>query len=382
MSVSTTNNLRRSIPTATRLESAFFERLFEGAGLAVFACEPDGRVRAWNPLAERLMRLAGCWHDGVRVHDVLPVADHGVLDKCMRTCIEKGEPLEFRTQITPPGEPATDYAVWIAPIRDDEGALTGLSVWFHDITDRIQVRRRVRKHERLTSLGMLSGAVSHHYNNLLCSIATSLEYALNMNTMAAMRRALKRTAEAVVRATKLTQQLLAFAQADHRCGHMADLSEIVFFFVDENEKKVTDSGLKLHFEHDPLPTTPVPRDPILITLANLLENAIEASPPGGTITILVNQTDENTARISVIDEGPGIRAEQMDRLFEPFYTTKGELSDGSTRNAGMGLAVAYGLVSELHGTITASNTPAGGARFDICLPIQQPKHAPPPAPAS
>jgi signal transduction histidine kinase len=75
--------------------------------------------------------------------------------------------------------------------------------------------------------------------------------------------------------------------------------------------------------------------------------------------------------LSIADSGPGIDPKYMERVFEPFFTTKGALGAGTGRNAGMGLAVAHGLVGEMHGTITASNIPGAGARFDIVLPIHR-----------
>ena len=74
-----------------------------------------------------------------------------------------------------------------------------MSLWFRDITPRVRLHRTLDRQGRLASLGTLSGAVAHHYNNLLCCIATSVEYAINMTTVSAMRRALQRTADAVGR---------------------------------------------------------------------------------------------------------------------------------------------------------------------------------------
>ena len=106
------------------------------------------------------------------------------------------EPLEFRARIGLDQTEATQYAVWFTAICDDQNRVECIAVWFHDITARLQLRRGMRKRERLTTLGVLAGSVAHHYNNLLCSITTSLEFALNMNTMSAMRRVLRRTADA------------------------------------------------------------------------------------------------------------------------------------------------------------------------------------------
>lgn len=358
-----------SPPRAIRLDAAFFERLFEGSGLAVFACDPDGRIRGWNSLGQVLLGPTRCAAGDLHIRDVLPVEDRAVMDEHIRECITTLQSVEFRSRMTRDDQPV-DYAVWISPIHDEVAGLQGVSVWFHDITDRMRLRRSLRKNERLNSLGEMSGAVAHHYSNLLCSIATSLEFALNLNSVAAMRRGLQRTAEAVGRATHLTQQLLAFAKADYRRTDMADLTEVILIFCDDEEARLTSLGVRLDVQREPIPTIPVPREAFQVILKNLTDNAIDAMPDGGVLRLDLQRLDEHHVRLSVIDSGPGIPADRMERLFEPFYTTKGELCSGGSRKSGMGLAVAYGLISELHGTIGAANTPEGGARFDITLPIE------------
>lgn len=354
-----------------RLDPGFFERLFEGSGLAVFACDPSGTILAASAIGQRLLHEAGLGQRPAAVGDLIPPADRAVLEESWQRCVTALRPLEFRVTLERPGGAPTDYALWLAPIFDEAGVLEGVAVWFHDITDRVQLRRSLRKHERLSWLGSMSGAVAHHYNNQLCSIALSLEYAMNMNTTSAMKRALQRTAEAVARAARLTQQLLAFAQADHRASDLADLTEIVLLYFDEHEERLHKRGvmLQVHWPEPPLPAVPVPREQMLIILNNLVENALEAMPTGGRLSVSLGLADGHSVCLSISDTGTGIRPEQMEHLFEPFYTTKGELEPGGGRRAGMGLAVVYGLVRDMHGTITAHSTPGHGARFDVLIPL-------------
>lgn len=364
MSASATNN---PAPTGV-LDPDFLERLFEGAGLAIFACNAEGQILSWNSLGEHLFRDRRECRHGASLRGLFRETDRSTFDTHLKSVIDSLEPTEFRTSLEPPGRQPTEYAVWIAPILDNDGVIHSVSVWFHDITARLQYRRSIRKRERLNTLGMLSGSVAHHYNNLLCGIATSLEYALNMNTMSAMRRALQRTADAVSRAADLTQQLLAFAQADYRTCDMADLTEVVLYYCDDNEERLRRSGVELCVNWEPIPAVAVPREQFLIVLSNLVANALEAMPNGGKLTVAVRPHGEKVS-VTVSDAGGGIAPQHMERLFEPFFTTKGELASGPSHKAGMGLAVAHGLVSEMHGAITAANIPGGGARFEIVLPV-------------
>ncbi len=356
----------------TDLDAAFYQRLYEGAGLAVFAIETSGRILSWNPLAREVFARRAGQSESRDVRLIFPEQDRAQFDESLRELCATREPTEFRTRFDNENAEPTDYATWLTPIFDAHGEIEAVAIWLNDITARTQLRRALRKRERLTQLGSLAGSVAHHYNNLLCSIATSLEFALNMNTMSAMRRVLRRTADAAARATKLTQQLLAFAQADYRASEEADLSAIVREFAQQHETPLAERGVRLHADLTPIPPLSLPREQVVLILDNLVTNAVEAMPGGGDLTVALHARDDDTVSLTVSDTGPGIPPEDMEHLFEPFFTTKGELAAGTMRRAGMGLAVVHGLVSEMHGSIQASNVPGGGAQFEIIFPIHHP----------
>ncbi len=350
----------------TPLDAGYLERLFEGAALAVFACLTDGRIVRANRLGRALCAARSVSGSDPTVRELLPLQQRAEWDEHSRQVVTSLQPSEFRASLeTPDGR--TDYAVWLAPLLDD-GQLQGLSVWFHDITARMQMRRTTRKLERLTTLGTMSGAVAHHYNNLLCSIGTSLEYARNLNTLTAVRKAMQRTSDAVSRAADLTHQLLAFAQADYRLNDLSDLTEMVLHYVDDHEVALQNRGVLVRLDWQPIPMIALPRQHFNIVLQNLVSNAAEAMSGGGTVSIELGPHGPNQAYVRVRDNGSGIHPQHMERLFEPFFTTKGELGAGISRQAGMGLAVVHGLVHEMGGTISASNNPEGGACFEVLLP--------------
>lgn len=362
---------------ATGLDAAYLHGLFESVGLAIVACEPDGRIVACNVAARELFERVTGSAARPTVGELFPEKDRQAIEELVAACAADLEPREYQTQLGRDEVGPREFAVLGTPVLAADGSLRGVSLWLRDITKRRRLQRKLKQNERLTYLGKLAGAVAHHYNNLLCSIATSLEYALHMNTMSAMRRAAQRTAEAVGRAADITRQLLAFAQADHRSGDLADLTEVVLYYFDKNETRLTNHRIRLSLECHPIPTLPVPREQFLIVLDHLVNNAIDAMPQGGTLTVTLSPLGPDIVCLSITDTGPGLSAEALEHLFEPFYTTKGVLGSGQTTNAGLGLAVVYGLVNEMHGAITAANAPGAGARFDIVLPVERPDEKPP-----
>ena len=104
-------------------------------------------------------------------------------------------------------------------------------------------------------------------------------------------------------------------------------------------------------------------------LGNLLDNAEEAMPEGGRVDIEVG-ADEKTVWVKFSDEGVGIEPEEWERIFEPFYTTKGVTGQGEQNKAGLGLAVVHGLVKEMGGKIDVKSTPGEGASF--CVRFERP----------
>ena len=119
------------------------------------------------------------------------------------------------------------------------------------------------------------------------------------------------------------------------------------------------------------PTFPLtPEDSERAGFYALLAHIFHAAPDV-TLEEDLARRDLTSVSLSITDTGGGIKPELMERLFEPFFTTKGELGSGTGRNAGMGLAVAHGLVGEMDGTITAANVPGRGARFDIVIPVHR-----------
>ena len=360
------------------LDAGFLHGLFESVGLAIVACEPDGRVIACNSAAADLFGRVQSSTPGIYVAELFPERDRPRLEQLLVDTTTTLEPREDQTQLGRDEAGPLDFAVLATPVLEHDGSLRGVSLWMRDITKRRRLQRQLKRNERLTYLGKLAGAVAHHYNNLLCSIATSLEYAMNMNTLTAMRRAAQRTAEAVGQAADITRQLLAFAQADHRASDLADLSEIVAEILHGNEQRFKNQRVELRFDYQPLPQVLVDREQMIIVLNHVLNNALEAMPDGGVLRVSLASLGPEIVCLSIADTGPGISPEHMEHLFEPFFTTKGVLGGGKSGNAGLGLAVVHGLVHDMHGAVTAANVPGGGARLDIVLPVERPEDRPPP----
>jgi signal transduction histidine kinase len=255
----------------------------------------------------------------------------------------------------------------ISAIPGSDGQPAGIAAWTRDITRRVEMSERLTAAERLAGLGTLSSGVAHNFNNILGGVATFVDFALTTNDPAAARRALEMTAEATGRVAKVTQSLLTFAEQDSGRKDLADLTEVVLTFAHLVERPLRDRGIHLQLALNPVPIVAVEANRMHQVLGNLLSNAEEAMPTGGTITLGL-AGDEDFIELSFADSGVGIKPEHLPHIFEPFFTTKGLLAGGDGGNPGLGLSVVHGLVTEMGGAIVAETPAAGGACFRIRFP--------------
>jgi signal transduction histidine kinase len=274
---------------------------------------------------------------------------------------------EFEVQLTGPGSKARDLMVVLSPIPGPDGASLGVAAWIVDETTRKRLGERLVQAEKMASLGTLAGGVAHHFNNILGGVATFVDFALTSGDRQAMHRALQMTAEAAARASRITQSLLTFAEHDQRRADLADLTEVVLTFVHLVERPLEERRIRLHLDLHPVPIVPVETNQMHQILGNLLTNAEEAMPDGGTITINLDRPDERIV-LTFGDTGCGIRPEHQPLVFEPFFTTKGLLAGGDQASPGLGLSVVHGLVLEMGGSISLESEPLKGTRFFISFP--------------
>ena len=142
------------------------------------------------------------------------------------------------------------------------------------------------------------------------------------------------------------------------------MTEVVLTFASLIEKSLAEKHIELDLQLNPAPVVPVRVDWMHTVLGNLLDNAEEAMPEGGRVNIEVG-ADAKTVWVKFSDEGVGIKPDEWERIFEPFYTTKGVTGQGQENKPGLGLAVVHGLVNKMGGEIDVKSTPGEGASFRI-----------------
>ena len=257
----------------------------------------------------------------------------------------------------------------VSAIADDTGVRLGALICVGDITRRVEAVAKAHESRKMASLGQMAGKMAHHFNNILGGIVTSVDYALTSDEDADCRRVLERTSHALGRATHLVRGLLAFAEGDSGSHVQCDLAGLLRNLIASLEPRAARHGVKLTFEWPELAPLTVPRSQITTVLQNLTQNALDAMPDGGELSLAVVRSDAGVL-VRVCDTGCGLDPAELKRIFEPFYRAEDAQSLALPSMArGLGLAVAFGIMQQMGGSILAQSERNKGSCFEISIPI-------------
>jgi len=366
-------------------DQRFFQLLWRHAAFALIATDVELRIHAWNVQASRMFGQTSAEMMGRSILDIFPDADRDTASQALTRALTDGQTSQFEVERRDPAGQRSSLFVRIGPVVDEGGRRIGTVANITDITERVELERRLASSERMASLGSLAGGVAHHFNSILGGLVTAVDHALSVGDLATCRRTLAQAADALGRATRITENLLAFSRGDTRIATAAGLREVLLSFAGQIEPRLAEANVTLDLQVEDVPAVEVPTTRMMQVLENLTDNAVDAMPTGGTLTLhLHHNRTADLVELRVIDTGSGIPDDVVDHVFEPFYTTKGELAGGQSNNVGLGLAVAHGLVGEMGGSIDVASTPGRGScftiRFDASRKPPEPLEPPAPSP--
>ncbi len=355
---------------STTRNDAFFHRLCENIGFILIGVDPDLRVCFWNDHAARQFGASAEQALGRLILDFIHESDRKQAEDLFRGAVTQGAAGETEIRDVDAAGRRTTLVLIISPIIDSHGKRIGASASMRDISERKRLSHELARNRRMAALGGMAQGVAHHFNNILGGMLTSIDYVLSSDSPRELRRTLRLLAQAVGRATRITQQLEAFAKSGHEKAEWAELNELVRRFVERLGPRSSRQKIRLDTHIETIPSGDFEAQRLLPVLDSIAQNGFDAMSPGGTLTVRVEkESDEAVIRIS--DTGCGIPEDMLDRIFEPFFTTKGELAGGASNNAGLGLAAVHGLVSEIGGTIEVRSKVGEGTTVEVHLPLSR-----------
>lgn len=265
-------------------------------------------------------------------------------------------------------------AVFIGPVYDTGGTLLYFFASQLDVTRRRNTEQSYRQAQKMESIGQLTAGLAHDFNNLLQVVNGNLDLLAAVTESERAKRYVAAAQSAAERGAKLTRQLLAFARKTRLEPRPVDLSHLVTEFGDVIESSVN-KRVELHFSlRRSLAHVVVDPDQLEMALLNIVNNARDAMPQGGVVTIatLPLRLDDSSrdlepgsyVMLEVRDEGTGMPPEVLERAVEPFFTTK-----GVGQGTGLGLAMASGFVRQSGGRLEIDSDPGHGTTVRMIFPI-------------
>jgi PAS domain S-box-containing protein len=375
-----TFGLSRDITDHRRAEEQLRVQLsaLQAAANAIFMTDAKGQI-AWVNAAftmatgYTLEEAIGRRLDFLAGETATPELLASIQETILRGEVWHGELLNRRKNLT---EFPADLTV--TPVRDEQGALTHFVGIMQDVTEQHRLQEQLLHSQKMEAVGQLAGGVAHDFNNILTAVLGYSELLLQRSPPSdPLHRHAEEIRKSAERAASLTQQLLAFSRRQPVQLRVLDINALVMDLnkmlrrlVGENIRIVTVCSPDLgHVRAD--------AGQLQQIIMNLVINARDAMPDGGTLTLQTAnvQFDETYVRtypearvgdyvmLAISDTGVGMSAEVKKHLFEPFFTTKG--IGGGT---GLGLAMCYGIVKQIDGHINVYSEPGQGTAFRIYLP--------------
>ncbi|MBL7135152.1 MAG: PAS domain S-box protein [Candidatus Marinimicrobia bacterium] len=299
-----------------------------------------------------------------------------VLNRSKRRIRIKGKPIDNFFEATLLRKDGVELPIEVTATRTIWQGKPADMVFFRDITERKKLEEEALKSQKLESIGILAGGIAHDFNNILTAIFGNITLAkMYAKPEDKVYDRLVRAEKASMRAKDLTQRLLTFSNGG---APVKEIASVVNLLKESATFALTGSNVicKFAIPHD-IRQVEIDRGQISQVINNLVINADQAMPDGGTIVINVENINigkESTlflnagkyVKINIEDQGIGISEKYLNKIFDPYFTTK-------TKGSGLGLATVFSIIKNHDGLITVDSKLGVGTKFSIYLPASTKK---------
>ncbi len=403
----------------TLVRETFIRNVVESIRDGIVVLDREGRITDWNRAMEERYGVSATEVRGLPILVVFPTLKAEGFDRVLPRILEENrevalEGFEYETR----DRRLVTVNIAGSPLRTLTGEVIGAVLTLEDVTERVQLERIARQSEKMAALGTLAAGIAHEINNPIGIITSRVELmrmeARERELSLEVMKDLEVLQKHAGRVAKITQGLLSFSRQAPWRQTAVDVNQVVEDALLLVEKQVAKQGIVLKKELTlNLPQIQGSSNQLEQVVVNLLNNAREAMPNGGTLRVSTTvhrpptPVDPNAeyrdgprssdigepfdtltaghstelsrslssveprsravfghpvVEIQVADTGPGIPPEVFPRIFDPFFTTK-------AHGTGLGLSVSYGIVEEHGGTIAVDNRPGEGSTFIVQLPV-------------
>ncbi len=348
-------------------------------GDGVITTDLDGRIVLINRVSEQLTGWSQKEAIGQPLEWVFKIVDEQTGEWCenpIPEVLSSGLSVELESSTVLISRENSHYSIEDsgAPIFNSEGSILGAVLVFRDVTEKRRAKEELFKVEKLESVGLLAGGIAHDFNNILAAVLGNIEMAgMLIGPDAEAAPLLKMAKKASLRAKDLTQQLLTFSKGGNPVKKTTSINNTI---REATNFILHGSALSCDFMlPDTLWLVDVDPGQIAQVIQNLVINAKAVMPDGGKLTISGENISSDSyeqhgwmeegsryIRIVVEDGGGGIADEDLEKIFDPYFTTKKE-------GSGLGLAITHSIILNHHGHIEVQSQLGVGTAFSVYLPV-------------
>ncbi len=321
---------------------------------------------SWNEGAERIFGYSKKEILGKKSTFLLPEGEKYIeeLKNIIAEVDKKGSSKIIETERKTKNGEIIPVQLHVAKLPGKDNEYTGRTVVITDVREVRSLQQQVDQSEKLAVIGQLAAGVAHEIGNPLASISSLVQILQRRCDKEFQKIQLSNIKNNIDRIAKIVKELVDLARPPSQDQVFTQVSEVIktALGIVKYDKRVKKVEFKTELKEN-LPSIKIVPDQLLQVFINILINALDAIGGEGIITVKTNAENENIV-VNIIDNGCGIAKENIDKIFDPFYTTK-EVGKGT----GLGLSVSYGIIKKFNGNISVTSKLNKGSNFKIQIPI-------------
>jgi len=364
----------KSFQSELQRQRDFNAKILENTQSLILVVDTAGLISYANQRAYEVGRFQTGQLVGCRIRELVDPTHQEKFDQAILRTLLGLQVNNLELTLVMEGARTAHFSANISPMRDHQGNVNSIVVVMSDVTDELLLQSKLMQTEKMAAVGQLVSGVAHEVNNPLTAILGFADLLVQKPEMPeAARGDLQIIIDEAQRTKQIIQNLLSFARQMPPQREPVQINDLVRRTLLLRAYDFAHGGIEVKETlKEPFPEVVADPHQLQQVFLNVLNNAYDAIRETGDPGVIEIETavHDGAAEISFIDNGAGIREPQ--RIFDPFYTTKG-LGKGT----GLGLSICYGIVREHGGEIIAGNRSSGkGAAFTVRIPIDTKGHAP------
>ena len=354
-----------SLSEEVRKTQLHLASIVESAGDLIISTDARGTILTWNTAAEKATGYSLHQALGISLSALIAEPQNLEVARYYREIDSIDQRFNSDWPVTCADATIIPISWHLSPMTGRDGNISGVVIVGRNLVEQRAMEAQMQQAEKLAALGLVIGGIAHEIRNPLgVSSAAAQLLRRGLGKPELLLECVEKVIGGINRASLIVDSLLRFA----RPGRIQETTKVDVLSMLHNALMLVSSeaapGTSVHWDTAGLPSTVYAegvQNLLELVMINLITNAFQAMPDGGTLSILV-RSDEDIL-IAVHNTGPGLSREQLAKVFDPFFTLKKD-----SRRSGLGLFVSHSIVQQHGGTIAVQSSGESGTTFSVCLP--------------